>query len=121
MKTTILLATVSAFAALANKALAETQVASSITDISLSPDGKILALHTPLLDRHPQQSGSLHQVIVLTGKPQDVQEKLDALQSENPAITPLALFPFTKPKKKADAESETTGEGILLILRQHQP
>lgn len=121
MKTTILLATVSAFAALANKTIAETQVASSITDISLSPDGKILALHTPVPDRPTQQSGALHQVIVLTGKPKEVQEKLNALQSENRTIIPLALFPFSKPKKKADAEAESTGEGVLLILGQHQP
>jgi len=123
MKSTILFATVSAFAALANKTIGETQVASSITDISLTADGKILALHTPDPERHPQQSGSIHKVIVLTGKPADVQEKLAALQKENPAIKPLYLASFAKAKKKGgdDADSTPAAEGVLLLLGHHQP
>lgn len=122
MKSTILLATVAAFAGLANKTIAGTQVASSITDISLTADGKILALHTPDPERHPQQSGSLHEVIVLTGKPADVEKKLAALQEENPAIKTLYLASFAKAKKKGAEESESAaGEGVLLLLGQHQP
>jgi hypothetical protein len=116
MKSTILFATVSAFAALANKTIGETQVASSITDISLTADGKILALHTPDPERHPQQSGSIHKVIVLTGKPADVQEKLAALQKENPAIKPLYLASFAKAKKKG-GDVSSTAAAIAVFLR----
>lgn len=114
MKSTILITAITAFSAAATKLIAESDVAVSLSDISVSPEGRIMALAKADYERNPQTSGSLAAVIVLKGKPKEVQKEFDELSQGNPCIRPLALLPLSKGK---DADSG----GVILVLGQHQP
>jgi len=124
MNSKIIIAAAADFAAACNKHIAAAEQAVEISDVALTPDGKISALLTSRKSyTSPSAPGSLHEITVLQGAVAEVEAQLAELSATQPHITPVKLLVTGSPAP-AGAEEKPKGKskaGVVLVLGAFQP
>ena len=143
MKTHILLASITAFAAAANGLIEKSETPLKIEDLSLAGGDQLAGLLVQDSTRVINAAGALVSVDVLTGTVKQVSSKLSKLTGENPYIRPIKLLATGAPAQTdpaaddSDAEASDAGEKekpakpkaskakpagiVILVIGTHQP